>query len=503
MKNLFRSLVACCAFLFFCSTGTYLHAQMPQDLLTSSSDPGTQARIKEIESDLPGWVLIEGYPKRSLAERMAYYKIHGLSIAVVHDYKIVWAKTYGWADSAEKKPLTVKTLFQAASISKSLNAVGMLRLAQHHKVDLYTDINQYLVHWKFPYDSVSKNKKITIANLLSHTAGLTVHGFGGYAKGDTLPTLEQVLDGKKPANSPPVRSQFEPGLRFMYSGGGTTISQQIIMDVTGMAYDRYMWENVLKPLGMINSFYTQPPPANRQADLASAYEEDGSLVKGNYHTYPEEAAAGLWTNPTDLCKYIIETQLALQGKSSKVLSQEFTQLRLTPYVDQSAAFGVFIDKRGNEKYFQHGGANEGFRSQYFGSMDHGDGVAVMVNSDDGRIMPELINSVARAYDWKDFYKPETKKLMKLTTAQLKAVEGKYQFEFQKGKPAYIQITSNSNNGIVLKQLWDGQEISFLPESELEFFCPTNPFPLKFTKDQTGQITQVLAFNRDLWNRVKE
>jgi CubicO group peptidase (beta-lactamase class C family) len=452
-----------------------------------------------VEGNLSGWVQTQDSVKWTLKERMAFYKIKGLSIAVVHNYRIDWAKGYGWADSAEQRPVTTLTLFQAGSISKSLNAVGVLKLVQDNKLDLYTDINTYLTNWKFPYDSLSRNKKITIANLLSHTAGLSIHGFPGYEQGDTIPSLTQILDGKKPANTLAVRSQFEPGLKFQYSGGGTTISELILTNLTHQSYDRYMWENILKPMGMTNSFYTQPPAIDKQVLLATAYRGNGSEVKGKYHIYPEEAAAGLWTNPTDLCKYIIETQLSYEGKSNKVLSQQFTKLRLTPYIDKSAALGVFIDKRGDAGYFQHGGADEGFLSQYYGSMEDGNGVAVMVNSDNGRILQEIVNSVAIVYKWKDFYKPAIKKVVQLTPQQLKAFEGKYQF--QKDKNAFLQITADGNH-LILKQLWDGREARFSPESDLDFFCIEEPFPLKFTRDKDGAITQVLAFERDSWDKLK-
>src|SRR5262249_43366820 len=161
---------------------------------------------------------------------------------------------------------------------------------------------------------------------------------------------------------------------FQYSGGGTTIAQQLVMDVTGQPYDVYMWNNVLQPMGMTNSFYTQPPRADKLKQVATGYDDQGKEKKGKFHIYPEQAAAGLWTNPTDLCKYIIETQLAYEGKSAKVLNTTTTQTRLTPYIDSSAALGVFISKKGDRKYFGHGGADEGFLSQYYGSLQDGDGV---------------------------------------------------------------------------------------------------------------------------------
>ena len=160
-----------------------------------------EEKITQVESNLIGAVQIENIPpvKWTLAERMKFYHANGISITVIKDYKIEWTKSYGWADSLEQRPVTAITRFQAGSNSKSLNAIGVLKLVQDGKVNLNEDINKYLKTWKFPYDTLSKDKKITVANLLSHTAGITIHGFPGYEIGDTIPTLTQILDGQKPA----------------------------------------------------------------------------------------------------------------------------------------------------------------------------------------------------------------------------------------------------------------------------------------------------------------
>jgi CubicO group peptidase (beta-lactamase class C family) len=393
----------------------------------------------------------------------------------------------------------VHTLFQAASISKSLNAVGVLLLAQEGRLDPYTDINNYLTSWKFPYDSLSKGKKITVANLLSHTAGLSIHGFPGYSKGDTLPTLEEILDGRPPANTGAVRSMYEPGLKSEYSGGGTTITQVIVQDITHEPYDRYMKEKVLDPLGMRESFYTQPAPAAKTLMLATAYSVDGKEVKGKYHIYPEQAPAGLWTNPSDLARYIIETQLAYEGKSAKALNQQYTKLRLTPYIDPSAALGVFINKVGDESYFQHGGANEGFRSQYFGSLEGGNGVVVMVNSDNGAILSEVVNSVATVYGWKDFYKPEYKTFLNMAPGQLQTFEGKY--KYRGPRDMALQVRADAGH-LVGKQVWDGQESAFYPESDSSFFSMDWGFGIKFAKAADGNVAYMVAFDRDYFDKVK-
>jgi CubicO group peptidase (beta-lactamase class C family) len=383
-------------------------------------------------------------------------------------------------DTATRQPVTVQTLFQAGSISKSLNAVGVLKLIQDKKLDLYTDINTYLSSWKFPYDSLSKGKKITIANLLSHTAGLTIHGFPGYKRSDSIPSLPQVLDGKHPANTKAVRSQFEPGLRFQYSGGGTTISQLIVQDVTREAYDEYMWKNVLKPLDMTMSSYTQPPSKDKEKFVATGYRADGKEVEEKYHVYPEQAAAGLWTNPTDLAKYITETQLSLQGKSNKVLSQEMTKLRLTPYVDSSAAFGVFIDEHGGEKYFGHNGADEGFLSAYTGSFDSGNGVVVMVNSDNGAVLSEVINSVATVYGWKDYYKPVRKKVVRISDSLFDTYAGNYSLE---GDTISI---SRKGNGYFLT-INNRRTFNIYFSSATDFFSKEISIEFKFEKDEQGKV----------------
>lgn len=443
--------------------------------------PEVEKKIKEVENNLGQWVIIEGaFSQKTLQERMAFYHVNGVSIAVIKDFKLDWARGYGWADSAEQRPVTTATLFQAGSISKSLNGVGVLKIVQDKKINLYADVNDYLVSWKFPYDSLSKSKLITIANLLSHTAGLTVHGFPGYEKGDTIPTIAQILNGRKPANTLAVRSAFEPGLKYQYSGGGTTISQLILQDVTGKPYDVFMWKNVLKPMGMKNSFYTQPPSGKKQKFFATAYYNDGREVAGKYHIYPEQAAAGLWTNPTDLANYIIETQLALQGKSNKVLSQEMSKLRLTPYVDSLAALGVFINKKGAQRYFQHGGVDEGFVAQYYGSMEGGNGVVVMANTYNTAILNEIINSVATVYDWKGFYNPQIKKVIEVNNDILEIYVGKY-----KAGNTTVSI-KKENNGLALYQGNNKVKLNFTTETD--FFILERPgTEFMFSKDSQKKV----------------
>lgn len=438
-------------------------------------------QISQFENNLSGRVKIKGKETYNIADRMAFYHAKGLSIAVVHDYKVLWAKGYGWADVKTRKRVTPETLFEPGSISKSLNAVGILKLVQDKRLDLDTDINSYLTSWKFPYDTVAHGKKITLAQLLSHSAGLTVHGFPGYDLTDSIPTVPQILDGVSPANTPPVRSAFEPGIKFQYSGGGTTISQLILTDVTKQPYDEYMYENVLKPMGMVNSFYTQPAPDDRRALCATGYYPNGRQVPHQFHAYPEQAAAGLWMTPTDLCQYIIETQKAYNGESAKVLNQEMTKLRLTPFNDASSALGVFIENRNGTLYFQHSAGNEGFCGQYYGSLESGDGVAVFLNTNSYDILPEVINSIATVYQWKNFYKP----LYRETVSVPKKIQQKYAGVYIVNGDRFTCIVKKKDGYYLYA---DGTYAQMLYTSETDFFNIEFPTEKHIVADASGRIT---------------
>jgi CubicO group peptidase (beta-lactamase class C family) len=452
----------------------------------STAQTTAQQRIDQVENSLSENLQITGTKAMNLQERMKYYKINGLSIAVIHNYKIDFVKAYGFADSAQNIPVTNNTLFQAASISKSLNALAIIKLFHDRKLDLYADINTYLKSWKFPYDSLSKGKKISTANLLSHTAGLNVHGFGGYETSSPLPTTIQILNGETPANSRAVRSVFAPGTHQQYSGGGITISQLLLTDITGQPYEKYLNGQILKPLAMTGSTFSQPPTGIKKELFATGYNIGGKEIKGKYHIYPEQAAAGLWTNPTDLARYIIETQLSLAGSSSKVLDKKNTELRLTPYMNtDGAALGVFIEDYNGTKYFGHGGANEGFRSGYYGSMEGGNGLVIMLNSDNGEIIQEIINSVSTVYGLKGLNKTRKITLADVSDKDLDSYLGRYQLTpkliltiTREGKKVFAQATGQSR-------------IEAFAETNSKFFFTVIQANMEFIKDSTGAVKELI------------
>ncbi len=330
---------------------------------------------------------------------MELYEVPGLSLAAIDDYKIAWTKAYGVTEIGGTTPVTTSTLFQAGSISKPVAATGALYLVEHGKLSLDEDVNQKLVSWKVPENEFTKDQKVTLRRLMSHSAGLTVHGFPGYDVEEPVPRLVQIFNGEKPANTKPIRVDFVPGTKVRYSGGGVTIEQQLMIDVTGKPFPQLMRQIVFDKIGMTDSTYEQPLRPARASMAASGTYTSGKPVHGKWHIYPEMAAAGLWTTPTDLAKFAIEIALSKQGKSNRVLSQAMTRQMLTPQIED-VGLGFFIDKQ-NPDQFGHGGADEGLRAMLVMFADAGKGAAIMANSDNGINLGNwLMQSIAREYGWK-------------------------------------------------------------------------------------------------------
>lgn len=365
----------------------------------TSSHTSQEERIQKIEATAVDIPMGDKEPLRmSLAQLMELYKVPALSIAVIEDYKIAWAKGYGTIGIGSSAVVTTKTLFQAGSISKPVAATGVLYLVEHGKLSLDEDVNAKLKTWKVPENEFTKEQKVTLRRLMSHTGGLTVHGFPGYDVDDKIPTLVQIFNGEKPANTAPIRVDVVPGTLERYSGGGVTIEQQLMMDVTGKAFPELMRETVLDKLGMTDSGYEQPLPAARAAMTAIGTYSAGKQVHGNWHIYPEMAAAGLWTTPTDLAKFAIEIANSRHGKSNRVLSQKMTEEMLTPVMD-GAGLGFFVEKE-NPGQFGHGGADEGFQALLTMNSETGKGVAIMADSDNGITVADyVLRRVAQEYAW--------------------------------------------------------------------------------------------------------
>ncbi len=482
MKKTFLLLIAFSACAGLVQPG---FGQSPQ-----AEDEGSAARIARIENGLLPAVVIKGQAVRAmkLSERMQFYKVPGVSVAFFDHGKIIWTRAYGLADVATKKPVTSETLFQAASISKPVSALAALHLVQEGKLSLDENVNDKLRAWKVPDNQFTAQQKVTVRRILSHRAGITVRGFPGYASGEPVPTVVQIMNGEKPANTDPIRVDVVPGTIGRYSGGGYVILQTLMSDITDRAFPEVMDELVLRPAGLTHSTYEQPLPRNLWPLAATPYRDNGEPVKGGWHTYPEMAPAGLWTTPSDLAHMAIEVQNEYVGKSSKILSQQMVHEMLTRQYDDWWGLGFALESPGHKAKFAHAGENEGYRCELEVYTEMGPGLAVMTNSDGGEpLIQELLRAVAKEYSWPDF-QPVERAVAKIDPAILGAYAGTYQ------DPNAGKITVSVKNDalyIEAPPLGPGPQ-ELYPESSTDFFILSNDVTFTFEKDEKGNVSKLIV-----------
>ncbi|MFN0104855.1 MAG: serine hydrolase domain-containing protein [Bryobacteraceae bacterium] len=319
---------------------------------------------------------------------MAEQKTPAVSVAVIRDGAVEWARTYGVAASAG-------TLFQAASISKPVTAMAALHMAQYGNFGLDENVNEKLTAWKVPDNEFTRTTKVTVRGILSHTAGLTVHGFPGYSEGQAVPMVRQVLDGTPPANTKAVRVDVVPGTLYRYSGGGYTVLQLLLTERFQRPFPELMQRIVLGRLGMHNSTFEQPLPEARAARTAVGFHDTGRSYTGGWHTYPEMAAAGLWTTPTDLSLFAIAVARGVMGESNKIIEREIAERMIVPHIGKHGLGFV-----GAQGWFGHGGANAGYRCELICRADASHGAVVMTNSDSGgRLIRPLLGAIAQECNW--------------------------------------------------------------------------------------------------------
>jgi CubicO group peptidase (beta-lactamase class C family) len=335
---------------------------------------------------------------------MARYKVPGLSIAVIDKGAIAWAHAYGVVTPGGK-PVTPDTLFQAASISKSVAAAGLLRLVEQGKLSLDDDFTRYLVSWKIPANPYTDGHPVTLRRILSHTAGLSVHGFPGYRADVTPPTLVQLLNGQPPANTKPVVVEARPGEKYSYSGGGYCVAQQAAIDVTGTPFPQLMDDLVLGPLHMTRSSYDQPLRPEWR-DVAAVGHKDGKPIPGNWRTYPEMSPAGLWSTPSDLARFLLALQHAARGGAGAILRPDTIRQMLARQVETfppGDGYGLGVALHGADDaaaQFGHDGRNGGFDCVMTGYVAGGRGAVIMINANEtGGLLDELMRDIRAEYGW--------------------------------------------------------------------------------------------------------
>jgi len=433
-------------------------------LLTSCANEKNEKVLEEIdqiENSLMKNIQIKGdsVQKMNIYERMEHYNVPGVSIAVVENGRVKWAKGYGYANTKDSTVVDTETLFQAGSISKPIAALSALKLAEDGNVALDKDVNEYLKGWQVPENEFTKDEKVTLERLLTHTAGMTVHGFPGYQQKDSFPEITDVLNGD--GNTPKIFVDTTPGSNWRYSGGGYTVMEKVVEDVSDLPLEAYMEKNILGPMGMKNSTYEQPISKKYQNNISAAYYRNGEIIEGLWHNYPEQAAAGLWTTPSDLTVYCIEVQEILKGKKDGILTKETVEKMLTKHKNDWG-LGPSLNGEKDSLVFGHGGKNAGFTNNMSAYAHLGHAVIVMTNADNGgQLAREIELGIFDYYGW-PIRKPQVIEVIDLPSDEMQKYVGKYELK--------------EENLIIDMKLVDGQlstdtplgKLNLLPLSKTRF-----------------------------------
>ncbi len=447
----------------------------------------TDPRMAAVENGLTTLLRIQDRePERyTLLDRMEHYRVPGVSLAVLEEGRIAWVGSYGVTDAVTLEPVTPETLFQAASISKPVAAIAALRLVQDGILELDAPVNRYLRGWQIPDNDFTASHPVTLRHLLTHTGGLTVHGFPGYARDKPLPSVADILDGGPLANTGPVRADTLPESLWRYSGGGYTVLQKLLEDVTGKPFPDLLRELVLDPTAMTLSSYEQPLPPERERYASQGHLSTGSPVEGGWHLYPEMAAAGLWTNATELARLALEVQAAWRGETRRILSPEMARAMLTPGMG-GWGLGFTILEEGAPR-FAHGGSNHGFKAQFLAFREEGRGGVVMTNGDQGaRLAQEIILAVAEVHGW-PVPGPGMVEVVDLPPELLARVAGRYRIDV----PERTVVVGVEGDHLLIQAAEGVPGDRFFPQSETRFINLSSGEQVEAVLDRAGRVMELV------------
>jgi CubicO group peptidase (beta-lactamase class C family) len=433
---------------------------------------------------------------QSLEQRQAHYKVPGVSVAFMRNGQLAWTMESGVKDVTTKLAVDENTVFQAGSISKPAFAAVLMKYRQDNPIDLDTDVNNLLTSWQLPEHEWTGQEAVSLRQLLSHTAGTTVHGFPGYAAGEPVPTLQQVLEGTAPANTSAVVVDIKPGTQMRYSGGGTTLAQLALQDVANEPLPTMSQRLLFKPLGMTRSGYEQPITTNLSNNMATPYDGDGSPIEGGAHTYATLAAAGMWSTPSDMLRFASSVRSAYLGQKNDWISQATAQEMLTNNTPSIAppnvGIGFFInmDDNGEILGFGHGGADAGFMSQLYIELDTGNGYAIMTNGNNGRqLITELEIRLKEALDV-GYSEAEIKTVVPISQDEL----GQYIGTYAVTKPVIVDVVlEKTTNGFVLNALPYVENEEYFHEGEGLFFAE-NGSNIRFEMDDENGLVEALVMD---------
>lgn len=445
------------------------------------ADVSVRQRVERVENGLLPAVVVRGQePRRTtIWAVMERYRVPGVSVAVINGGRLEWAKAYGVSE-AGGRPVDTATLFLAGQIGQAVAAVAALRLVDEGRIGLDQSVNGLLTSWQVPDNAFTASEQVTLRRILSHTSGLSLPTLAGYSTADALPTLRQVLDGIAPATNEPIRVLDTPGSRQRYSLGGYVVLQQLLEDATATPYADYARTTVLSPLGMGRSSHAQPLTARLAADAASGHEPTNERVPARWRVYPELAALGMWTTPSDLARLTIELQGSASGRSAGVISQVMAEAMFSPQ-SENRGLGFEVGGRGEWRFFRLEGHGNNYLSELFAYVSRGMGAIVMTNSSNGEgVKAQILRAIAAEYGWPDLV-PEEVAVARLSDEVLEGLEGRYTF---RGRDRVLVV----DGGRILQRSEGGVEEELLPLSQDLLVSVSFGYRYAVNRDASGSVT---------------
>ncbi|MCF8878663.1 beta-lactamase family protein [Hyphobacterium sp. SN044] len=329
----------------------------------------------------------------TLDERMDRYGVSAVSLVRIENFEIVESGVYGQLSADAPAPVTLETVFQAASISKPVTAFAVLSLWEEEAIDLDRPVNDYLSRWQAP--DAANGTPVTIRQLLSHTSGLGPQSYPGLERGTSPPTLAQILEGAPEAYCDPVEPVVDPGA-YNYSGGGYMLLQALVEDVTGQAFEAAMRERVFAPADMNQSTFAV---RTDETGVARGHGWSGEPIEFGWAEYPQSAAAGLWSTPGDLALLLVSYGRAYRGEADQVLTQRAAR-EMAVAITDGMGLGFGVHGASEDLRLSHAGWTLGYRSHFVFYPETGDGLVVMTNGQAGNyLIDDLMRTYGRAYGW--------------------------------------------------------------------------------------------------------
>jgi len=454
-----------------------------------------ETKIHNVETQLTpsAKVLGEENIYYDIIERMAFYRVPAVSIAIIADGKVEWAKAYGYKSKDDYQDADTATRFQAGPVSQFVSAAAALTLVDQGKLSLDDNVNNHLTDWKLRSNSFNEKIPVTLRRLLTHTSGLKPVRIEGYS------TDEEEISFMKCLGDATADFDTVPGSLTMYNPGGFSVVQKLVEDASGQSFNDAVNTLVFSKIDMKNSTFVSPMRPALNDNVAQGYSGREQKIKGGWKNFPSTGSLGLWTTPSDLAQLIVHLQQSFTGRGSTFLSDSLTREMLSRQNVKDWGLGVPIVGSDSTLAFRFGGSNEGFFCGVFAYANLDMGVVIMMNSENGSdLSAEILRSISNNYKWKDFLQ-ETKKPIRLTAKQLQALEGSYRmYEGDREMIVDIEVVEK---GLLAKQKWNGEEILLYPESQFDFFVRDGA-PVKFLRSESDSIVGLNAFNKFQFKRIK-